>query len=120
MQPVDGGVELVTTRNLKADEPIELSYGNLSNDELLLDYGFIVENNPFDSVKLGWDLKLVLAREIGLATAPIGATVVEKDGVHSASPASGDDAGIPLTSWQKAAMERIGLGASDELRVDRR
>ena len=119
VQPVDGGVELVTTRNLKADEPIELSYGNLSNDELLLDYGFIVENNPFDAVKLRWDLKLIhLAREIGgLATAPIGAAVVEKDGVHSASPASGDDAGIPLTSWQKAAMERIGLSANDELRV---
>ena len=119
VQSVDGGVELVTTRHLKAGEPIELSYGNLSNDELLLDYGFIVENNPFDSVKLRWDLKLIhLAREIGgLATAPIGAAVVEKDGVHSASPASGDDAEIPLTSWQKAAMERIGLGANDELRV---
>lgn len=111
------GVELVTTRHLKAGEPIELSYGELSNDDLLLDYGFIVENNPFDTVKLRWDLKLIeLAREVGgLATAPIGAMASSSSIPTDASV----DSVMNLSLFQKQALARIGLtdGADGELKV---
>lgn len=104
------GVELVTTRDLKAGQPIELCYGELSNDELFLDYGFIVEDNAFDTVKLRWDLKLIeLAREIGgLATAPIGAAAAVDD--EHGSSTSIDDV-VLLAPFQKQALERIGLSA---------
>lgn len=117
VRPVDGGVELVTSRNLKAGEPIELSYGELANDELLLDYGFIVENNPFDTVKLRWDLRLIeLAREVGgLATAPIGAMASSPSIPNGASA----DSVMTLAPFQKQALARIGLasGAECELKV---
>lgn len=108
----DGDVELVATRELSAGEAIELNYGNLSNDELLLDYGFIIENNPYDVVKLRWDLKLVeLAREIGgIGTASIGAQAAEEE--HGGATINLDDI-MRVTSWQHAALQRIGLGASN-------
>jgi len=113
----DGDVELVTTRDIAAGEAIELSYGELSNDDLLLDYGFIVEDNPFDVVKLRWDVKLIeLAREIGgLAAAPIGAKAAEDERERANVGSESDDV-IPITPWQRAALQRIGL-TDDATRV---
>lgn len=31
-------------------------YGSLGNAELLLDYGFVIDNNPFDAVLIDVDL----------------------------------------------------------------
>jgi len=106
-----GGVELIARRALTSGEPIELSYGNLSNDELLLDYGFIVKDNPFDCVKLRWDLKLIeLAREIGgLAAAPIGAATSES----ASESATHLDTVAKVAPWQATALERIGLVGDD-------
>ena len=114
----DGDVELVATRELDAGEAIELNYGNLSNDDLLLDYGFIIENNPYDVVKLRWDLKLIeLAREIGgLATAPIGAQAAEES--LKGTTVNVDDV-MQITSWQHAALQRIGLvGDASNVELD--
>ena len=114
----DGDVELVATRDLDAGEAIELNYGNLSNDDLLLDYGFIIENNPYDVVKLRWDLKLIeLAREIGgLATAPIGAQAAEES--LKGTTVNVDDV-MQITSWQHAALQRIGLvGDASNVELD--
>ena len=35
----DGSVDLVASRDIQASESLLLSYGNLSNDFFLLDYG---------------------------------------------------------------------------------
>jgi histone-lysine N-methyltransferase SETD3 len=80
----------------------------LSNDELLLDYGFIVKDNPFDCVKLRWDLKLIeLAREIGgLTAAPMGEAA-------SGATAKNSDTVAKLAPWQTVALERIGLIGDD-------
>ncbi len=43
-------------------EPLLLSYGNLSNDFLFLDYAFTVPDNPHDRVTLRWDLELLEVR----------------------------------------------------------
>lgn len=39
-----------------------ISYGGLSNDFLLLDYGFLVPGNPHDTVQLRFDRGLVEVR----------------------------------------------------------
>ncbi|SZF05253.1 unnamed protein product [Blumeria hordei] len=38
--------------NIEADEEISISYGNHSNDFLLVEYGFIMEKNPWDEFLL--------------------------------------------------------------------
>lgn len=41
-----------------------LSYGKLSNDFLLMDYGFVVANNEYDRVALRFDIELVKVRAV--------------------------------------------------------
>jgi hypothetical protein len=36
-----------------------LSYGPLSNDFLLMDYGFVIPDNPHDRVALRFDMDLI-------------------------------------------------------------
>ena len=36
-----------------------LNYGNLPNDLLLLDYGFVIPGNPFETVQLRFDPGLI-------------------------------------------------------------
>ena len=40
-------------------EPLLLSYGNLTNDFLFMDYGFVITNNPHDRVQLRFGTELV-------------------------------------------------------------
>jgi hypothetical protein len=44
---------------IAAGEPLLLSYGPLSNDFLLMDYGFVIPDNPHDRVALRFDMNLV-------------------------------------------------------------
>lgn len=52
---------------ISAGEPLLLSYGSLTNDYLLLDYGFVVPGNPHDAVTLRYDVGLLQVRR-GQAT----------------------------------------------------
>ena len=50
-----GRVELVAQRDITAGEEVTFCrYGKLSNDDFLLDYGFLPESNPHDHVSLAW------------------------------------------------------------------
>ncbi|KAJ7521945.1 hypothetical protein O6H91_19G076300 [Diphasiastrum complanatum] len=49
---VDGKLEIVARRHLKKGEQLFASFGPRSNDNLFLYYGFILDNNPFDSAKI--------------------------------------------------------------------
>jgi hypothetical protein len=46
-------------------EPLLLSYGPLSNDFLLMDYGFLVAGNPHDRVPLRYDVGLLQVGWVG-------------------------------------------------------
>ena len=52
-------VSLVALRALAADEPVLISYGQLSNNFFLLDYGFLIRDNPHDRVELRFDAALL-------------------------------------------------------------
>lgn len=46
-----------------------LNYGDLGNDELLLDYGFFVKGNPFDYINLNFTPEAIYsARDFGKHT----------------------------------------------------
>lgn len=47
-----GTVGLRAVGNIDSGEPLRLNYGNVPNDELVLDYGFVTEENPHDFVRL--------------------------------------------------------------------
>jgi histone-lysine N-methyltransferase SETD3 len=50
---------LCAQTQIAAGEPLLLSYGPLSNDFLLMDYGFVIPGNPHDRVALRFDMNLL-------------------------------------------------------------
>jgi len=55
----NGCYDLITTRAVSTDEELTISYGCLSNDELFSDYGFTVDNNPYDCKQISLDSSLI-------------------------------------------------------------
>lgn len=67
----DGTVEMVALCDMLEGTPVELSYGSLSNDFFLLDYGFVEEQCSHDRVELRFQLSLLeTAREIARVPQP--------------------------------------------------
>ena len=51
-----GAIELVALRAIAAGEEVSYCYGaRLSNDDFLLDYGFVPTDNAHDDCSLAWD-----------------------------------------------------------------
>ena len=59
VKPTEKGIGLYAKRQLAAGDPLLLSYGNLPNDFLFMDYGFIIPDNPHDRVQLRFGVDLV-------------------------------------------------------------
>eukprot|EP00981_Chlorochromonas_danica_P000953 scaffold229_cov155-Ochromonas_danica.AAC.1 len=55
----ENSFDLVTTKALTPFEELTMIYGPLSNDDLLSDYGFTIDNNPFDVVQAYVDETLI-------------------------------------------------------------
>lgn len=100
-----GGVELVATRPLAAGEALTLCYGKLPNDFLMMDYGFLSQNNPYDGVKLRFDIDaLDAAREVaGLTKAVLGARI--KDQASQGQ--------VMIYTWQKIMLQELRLSGPD-------
>ncbi|KAG7593023.1 SET domain [Arabidopsis thaliana x Arabidopsis arenosa] len=52
-------VKVVAETEVKENDPLLLNYGCLSNDFFLLDYGFVIESNPYDTIELKYDEQLM-------------------------------------------------------------
>ncbi|KAK3222229.1 hypothetical protein Dsin_009254 [Dipteronia sinensis] len=48
-------IKVVAETDIKQDNPLLLNYGCLSNDFFLLDYGFVIPSNPYDTIELKYD-----------------------------------------------------------------
>lgn len=94
---------MVALKDIKVEEEITLSYGNLSNDFLLMDYGFIVAENPHDTVVLQFSVELVEAAQAvaGVVNSPDGIDI-DIDG------GTGGGAG-KLPGWKKNLLIALGL-----------
>jgi len=86
-----GGALLCSTKKILKGDPIHLSYGNYSNDDFLIDYGFTVENNPYDSVDLNFDPNLFWSAHI----------------LFSAEDALDEE--VTLHPWQVTLLEKLSL-----------
>ena len=95
-----GEIRLVASKDIAANEPLTISYGSLSNDLLLLDYGFVViptspdddkSVNEHDMVELGFNPMLFSTASMLSANTP--------------------DVSEDLSEWQKESLRR-------ELKID--
>ncbi|CAN6478172.1 unnamed protein product [Victoria cruziana] len=48
-------VKVVSKEQIQPGDPVLLNYGYLCNDLLLLDYGFVIPENPYDTIELKYD-----------------------------------------------------------------
>ncbi|KAM2658404.1 hypothetical protein EV2_021116 [Malus domestica] len=48
-------VKVVAETEIKENDGLALNYGCLNNDLFLLDYGFVIPSNPYDSIELKYD-----------------------------------------------------------------
>lgn len=102
LQPVNNGdLQLVALQDVPQQQPLHISYGNLSNDFLLMDYGFVVPGNPFDRVQLSFNLDLLeAAKEVAhLHSSHLWST--KGQGSSAASTA--------LPVWQEQALMHLNL-----------
>lgn len=91
-----GALELVARRDIQLGEEVTFCYGKeLSNDDFLLDYGFVPESNPHDDTLLAWANGVML---------------------DSAREASSQDGA--LAEWQRAALR--AFATKENLRITRR
>ena len=58
----DGVVSMTTLQQVEQGQPLCLSYGELSNHSLLLDYGFFEKQNPHDRIALPFRMDLLQVR----------------------------------------------------------
>ncbi|CAN7094105.1 unnamed protein product [Brassica rapa subsp. narinosa] len=62
-------VKVVAETQVKENDQLLLNYGCLSNDSFLLDYGFVVESNPYDTIELNYDEGLLDAASLAVGFA---------------------------------------------------
>lgn len=98
-----GSLSLVAVRDIAADESIMLCYGNLPNDFLLLDYGFVIEDNPYDTVKLAFDVGFV---EGAKAVANVG------------SLADDSSENLKIFPWQQKLLQELHLDQDKEVSIN--
>ncbi|RZC58021.1 hypothetical protein C5167_005319 [Papaver somniferum] len=48
-------VKVKAETDIRQNDPVVLNYGGLSNDFFLIDYGFVVPSNPYDTIELKYD-----------------------------------------------------------------
>lgn len=59
-------VKVVAEKHVQKDAPLELNYGCMNNDIFLLDYGFVIAANPYDSIEFPFDPHLLEAAGLAI------------------------------------------------------
>lgn len=97
----DKSLQLVALEHIPQQQPLLLSYGNLPNDFLLMDYGFVVDNNPHDRVQLRFNIEMLeAAKEVAhLHSSHLWSTKGQGTTTSSTS--------LPL--WQEQALTHLNL-----------
>ncbi|EFJ43131.1 hypothetical protein VOLCADRAFT_106928 [Volvox carteri f. nagariensis] len=102
--PLPGGdMGLFAKSKVATGEPLLLSYGKLNNDFLFMDYGFIVPDNPYDTVQLRFDIGLMQAGCL----------------VANVTDAEGPPRDLVITPWRQELLTELGLaGAAATLELN--
>ncbi|KAK3442556.1 hypothetical protein EUGRSUZ_B02669 [Eucalyptus grandis] len=91
-------VKVVAEKEIGANDPLLLNYGCLSNDLFLLDYGFVIPSNRYDTIELKYDGALLDAASL--------AAGVSSSNFSSPAP------------WQQEILSQLNLyGDTPDLKV---
>jgi len=77
----EGDIELCAIKDISAGEPVTVSYGSLTNNDLLLNYGFTCWPNPYDRIGIDFGQKMLQAARIllNIQNEPFGNTDGDQD-----------------------------------------
>jgi hypothetical protein len=103
----DDYVELVTTTSISAGQEILCSYGPLSNDNMLLNYGFADRCNPFDKAFFKFD-----ANRLNAARAIAGIQREGFGGFAGSSSSHTSTDGTEILPWQLSILRELKLAGS--------
>lgn len=91
-------LQVVAEKEIGANDPLLLNYGCLSNDLFLLDYGFVIPSNQYDTIELKYDGALLDAASL--------AAGVSSPNFSSPAP------------WQQEILSQLNLdGDTPDLKV---
>ncbi|XP_030447985.1 uncharacterized protein LOC115670766 [Syzygium oleosum] len=91
-------VKVVAEKEIGANDPLLLNYGCLNNDLFLLDYGFVIPSNQYDTIELKYDGALLDAASL--------AAGVSSPNFSSPAP------------WQQEILSQLNLdGDNPDLKV---
>ena len=102
-----GAIELVALRAIAAGEEVSYCYGaRLSNDDFLLDYGFVPTDNMHDDCRLAWDQS--------------GALLQSACDVAGAEGLEGLEGGGAQVQWKATALRSQLPAQLEQIRITRR
>lgn len=96
---------ITANRDVKAGEEVYISYGNHSNDFLLVEYGFILVDNQWDQISLDDVIMPRLSgaqREVLLAEGFLGKYVLDGETVCYRTQAALRLLCMPVNKWKRA------------------
>ncbi|KNA19815.1 hypothetical protein SOVF_057960 [Spinacia oleracea] len=97
-------VKVVAEKHVQKDAPLELNYGCMNNDIFLLDYGFVIAANPYDSIEFQYDPELLEASSLSIGL----------NSPYFSSPASWQSEILSaLKLDNKMAPSKVTLGGPD-------
>lgn len=72
---LDGSAHLVATKDIPKDNAMEINYGNLPNSVLLLDYGFVMAENPHDAADMAVSAQQIQVECIGCSSSHLSSVL---------------------------------------------
>ncbi|KAF3786861.1 Histone-lysine N-methyltransferase [Nymphaea thermarum] len=92
-------VKVVSKEQIQRGDSVLLNYGDLCNDLLLLDYGFVIPENPYDTIELRYDGVLLDAASMaaGLQSPNFSSPTQWQDDLLRLLNLEGDGADLKVT-----------------------
>ena len=81
-EDADGAYLVRALQPILAGDELTISYGPLSNDELLCDYGFTIDANPYDNIKIAVDELLLNTARSVMGQSNFSISVTETGGLE--------------------------------------
>ena len=107
----DGTIHLKVLKPVGLGEELTYSYGALSNDALLLAYGFVQPSNPFDDLLLAWADGALLTNACGVAGLNGGAVAELAEWQRAALRATLPPDAVAYIRITRSGVDELGMAA---------